>query len=139
MSWLVPRPLSGARVCLEPLRPDHVLALDAAAGEQDLSTLWYTHVPPAATVGEMVRDRLTRLEQGTWAPYAIFRAESEEAIGMSGYLNVRVLRSHFDPFARARDTCVYRIIDGEWASVKRHLTWRLSRYGQSERSSIEAA
>lgn len=88
MGWLTTRTLVGSRVRLEPLSLAHVPVLEEAAAERDLSTLWYTNVPSSAGVRAVVEERMARRDQGSWAPYVIFQAESSRALGMSGYLNI---------------------------------------------------
>ena len=43
--WIQPVTLAGAHVRLEPLGPEHIDGLNAAASDGNLTTLWYTSVP----------------------------------------------------------------------------------------------
>ncbi|MGC1304496.1 MAG: GNAT family protein [Caulobacteraceae bacterium] len=58
-----------------------------------------------------------------------FNQQSRRAIEGLGAKLDGILRNHYDGAGNMRDTCVYSIIPGEWPLVKRHLQWRLDRYG----------
>jgi RimJ/RimL family protein N-acetyltransferase len=88
MSWLSTPVLEDERVRLEPLHRDHIPALQEAAGETDLTQLWYTSAPSADQVSADVERRLAYREEEDWAPYTIFDQTSGLALGMSGYLHI---------------------------------------------------
>jgi RimJ/RimL family protein N-acetyltransferase len=56
-------------------------------------------------------------------------SQSRRAIEGLGAKLDGILRNHFDAFGNERDTCVYSVIASEWPTVRRHLAWRLSRFG----------
>ena len=57
-----------------------------------------------------------------------FNHRSREAILRLGAKQDGVLRNHhLMPDGSRRDTVVFSILDSEWAAVKRHLQWQLSR------------
>ncbi|HEV2594647.1 MAG TPA: GNAT family protein [Sphingomicrobium sp.] len=88
MSWLTDPVLEDDHVRLEPVQTGHVEALEEAAAESDLASLWYTNAPSREDVSGDVTRRLEFRSQGTWAPYTIFDQKSGRALGMSGYLNI---------------------------------------------------
>ena len=57
-----------------------------------------------------------------------FNSQSRRSIERLGAKLDGVLRSHTrQKDGSLRDTCVYSIIAGEWAAVRRHLLWQLER------------
>jgi RimJ/RimL family protein N-acetyltransferase len=87
-SFIQPVTLRGARAALEPLAPEHLEAIRAAAADGALWRLWYTSVPaPEATQAWLdkaldVRDRLGGLT------FVVRDIASGEIIGSTRYFNV---------------------------------------------------
>jgi N-acetyltransferase len=87
-SFIQPVTLRGARAALEPLAPEHLEAIRAAAADGALWRLWYTSVPaPEATQAWLdkaldVRDRLGGLT------FVVRDIASGEIVGSTRYFNV---------------------------------------------------
>jgi RimJ/RimL family protein N-acetyltransferase len=88
MSRLDPVTLSGSRVTLEPLRPDHHDDLVAAATDGRLWELWYTTVPSPETMAAEIDDRLGQQAAGEMLPFTVRRNDTGQVVGMTTYLNV---------------------------------------------------
>lgn len=91
MKWPPPdRPLEGAIVRLEPLRPDHRQALLAASRERE-SWTWIDRAVPESDAGfhSWFDARLAATREAREWTFATLRAEGGEAIGSSSYLHVR--------------------------------------------------
>jgi len=87
-AFIQPVTLRGTRAALEPLAPEHLEAIRAAAADGALWRLWYTSVPaPEATQAWLdnaleVRDRLGGLT------FVVRDVASGEIVGSSRYFNV---------------------------------------------------
>lgn len=88
-SFLVPVPLAGAHVALEPLSPDHVPGLIEAVKDGELWNTWYTRIPSPDGMAHDVESRLARQAAGSVVPWAIRRTDTGALCGMTTYLNVR--------------------------------------------------
>ncbi|WP_341395617.1 GNAT family N-acetyltransferase [Arthrobacter sp. G119Y2] len=88
-SFLVPVPLAGAHVALEPLSPDHVPGLIEAVKDGELWNTWYTRIPSPDGMAHEVEARLARQAAGSVVPWAIRRTDTGALCGMTTYLNVR--------------------------------------------------
>ncbi len=86
--WPVHTALSGRRVSLVPLSPDHAPALaaevEAAAW---LDQLWYTVVPAPERMGAEIERRLLLQASGSMRPYTVLDADGRPA-GMTTYMNI---------------------------------------------------
>ena len=195
MAWPEPVRLDGNEVSVVPLTQEHHDDLVEAAGDGELHRLWYTTVPAPHEVGAEIERRLAQQAAGTMVPFAIVARSSENAIGMTTYMNIDAahrrleigstwyrrsvqrtglnteckflmlrhafeeidciaveFRTHFinhqsrraierlgaklDGVLRnhmimangtLRDSCVYSILNSEWAMVKANLLWQMER------------
>ena len=79
--------LRGDLVVLEPLGRRHADDLAEAVAVGDLWRTWYTHIPaPDAMAGE-IEERLARHTSGSMVPWAVVRADTGRAVGMTTYLS----------------------------------------------------
>jgi N-acetyltransferase len=85
--WPTPVALNGTHVRLEPLRPDHALALAEAVREGDLSGTWYTVVPTPEGMSAEIERRLGLQTAGAMLPFAVLDA-SGVPVGMTTYMNI---------------------------------------------------
>jgi RimJ/RimL family protein N-acetyltransferase len=88
MISLAPVTLEGHGVRLEPLAPDHVEGLAAAAQDGRLWELWYTAVPESAHVASYVDAALAGQAAGQMLPWAVRDATSGEVIGSTRYHDI---------------------------------------------------
>ncbi len=187
--------LRGREVSLLPLSQAHRADLIEALNDGELWKLWYTNIPAPDQLDAEIRRRLALHQQGSMVPFSVVEASSNQAVGMTTFMNLdaanrrleigatwyrnRVqrtavnteckflllsyafeqlkciaveFRTHFfnrqsragierlgaklDGVLRQhqlarngtlRDTCVYSILDGEWPTVKAHLSFQLER------------
>ena len=84
--WMGPTTLRGKHVSLEPLRPEHAEALNAAAADGELWRLWYTNVPQPAEMTEYIACALAAQESGTGLAFVV-RANGE-IVGSTRFCNV---------------------------------------------------
>jgi N-acetyltransferase len=187
--------LHGREVSLVPLSHGHHDDLIEALNDGELWSLWYTSIPAPDQLDGEIRRRLTMHQQGAMVPFTVIEKSSNQAVGMTTFLNVdaanrrleigatwyrkRVqrtavnteckllllnyafeqlkciaveFRTHFfNQQSRAgierlgakldgvlrqhqlgrdgtlRDTCVYSIVNGEWPTVKVHLSYQLEK------------
>jgi len=125
--------LAGRLVRLEPLAPDHLDDLVAAAGE-DGATYGYTVVPRTRdAMRAHIATLLAERDAGEAVPFAQVRVEGGRAVGMTRYLLFRRTGAAAAPFAVE--------IGGTWlaASAQRSgvnqeaklllLTWAFDRWG----------
>jgi RimJ/RimL family protein N-acetyltransferase len=77
-------------VRLELLSIEHLLGLQAASDDGDLSTLWYTAVPSADDMAVEIERRLGLYAQGKMVPFTIIEITDagETIIGMTTFMNV---------------------------------------------------
>jgi len=80
--------LSGERVRLEPLGPEHVEGLQAVVAEGDLWRTWYTSIPAPDAVEEEVERRLDLQAQHLMAPWALRRLYTGAVCGVTTYMNL---------------------------------------------------
>jgi N-acetyltransferase len=85
---LSPVTLTGERVTLEPLHPDHHDDLVAAASDGRLWELWYTSVPSPETMRADLADKLARQAAGVVLPFTVRRTDTGAVVGMTTYLNI---------------------------------------------------
>ena len=91
MMIVQPVQLSGSIVRLEPLSEAHVPDL-AVVGQDE--TIWqflpYGNINTEAKMSDHVKMLLARAAQGTDLPFAVILLESNQSIGCSRYLEIRV-------------------------------------------------
>jgi N-acetyltransferase len=88
MTWLVPLTLKGLHATLVPLSNSHHDDLVEATLDGELWKLWYTTIPSSETVGVEISRRLGLQEAGSMLPFTIFDNATEQAVGMTTYMNV---------------------------------------------------
>lgn len=88
MNWLSPITLRGYHASLLPLSHDHHDDLVEAVRDGELWNLWYTSVPAPGCVHEEIERRLSLLNQNAILPFAVIENATNQAVGMTNYLNV---------------------------------------------------
>ncbi len=93
MSLFTPVTLSGRYVVLEPLSPDHLDGLLAAASDGELWNLWYTSVPRPEEMRAEIDRRLALQESGSMLPFTTRLKDPRSGkagviIGMTTYMNI---------------------------------------------------
>ncbi|MBB6188878.1 GNAT family protein [Rhodanobacter sp. MP7CTX1] len=88
MSQLTPTCLQDEYVALEPLRLDHVPALEAAAADGELWNLWFTSVPPPGQARSYVEKALQAQSEGLMLPFAVRELTSGEIVGTTRYYDI---------------------------------------------------
>ena len=88
MAFAEPVTLIGELVTLEPLRLDHHDELVAAASDGRLWEVWYTSVPSPETMRADITEKLARQAAGEMSPFAVRRADTGRAVGVTTYLNI---------------------------------------------------
>lgn len=69
--WRQTPRLTGRHVVVEPMRRDHVAALQAALAGDELSTCWYSSVPAVAQVEAWVEHALESQARGDAQPFVV--------------------------------------------------------------------
>jgi RimJ/RimL family protein N-acetyltransferase len=87
MAWPDPIMLSGRHVRLEPLSPDHAVALADAVCDGELWKLWYTSIPAPQDMHGEIERRLGLQARGSMLPWAVLDAQGR-AVGMTTYMNI---------------------------------------------------
>ncbi|GAB3703261.1 GNAT family N-acetyltransferase [Mariniluteicoccus flavus] len=80
--------LTGDLVRLEPLRTDHVGALEEAAADGELWNLFYTSVPAPGAMADDVAEKLAKREAGKLAPFVAVRLSDQQVLGVTTYCNL---------------------------------------------------
>jgi RimJ/RimL family protein N-acetyltransferase len=88
MTTLAPIRLQDDHVVLEPLRLEHVAALEAAAADGELWNLRVTSVPPPGQAHSYVEKALRGLADGHMLPFAIREKRSGEIVGSTRYYEI---------------------------------------------------
>lgn len=87
MTYLESPLLENQFVRLEQLGASHHDDLVAAVAVGELWRTWYTHIPSPETMTDAINERLALQEEGKRAPWAIIDPMSNQAVGMTTYLN----------------------------------------------------
>ncbi len=82
---ITPTRLQDEHVVLEPLRLDHVPALERAAADGALWNLWFTGVPAPGQAIAYVEKALQGQHDGTMLPFAVREAASGDIVGTTRY------------------------------------------------------
>lgn len=82
-----PVALSGRRVHLEPMRPDHEAGLIEAASDGRLWELWFTSVPAPEEAAGYIRSALEGQRAGHMLPWVV-RDESGALVGSTRYHDI---------------------------------------------------
>ncbi|MFA6229844.1 MAG: GNAT family N-acetyltransferase [Rhodanobacter sp.] len=85
MTPLNPITLRDEQVSLEPLRLDHVPALEAAAADGELWNLWFTSAPAPGQAQAYVEKALQGQAEGTMLPFVVREASSGDIVGTTRY------------------------------------------------------
>ncbi|CAM0997381.1 N-acetyltransferase domain-containing protein [Rhodanobacter sp. Root179] len=88
MTPFAPIRLHDEYVVLEPLSPDHVPALEAAAADGELWNLQVTSVPAPGQAGDYVARALQGQTEGHMLPFAIRECGSGEIVGSTRYYEI---------------------------------------------------
>ena len=88
MSFAEPVTLNGQHVSLVPLSNAHYHDLIDALKDGELWTLWYTSVPAPDQLQAEIDRRLALLKQGAMLPFTVIEKASNEAVGMTTFLNI---------------------------------------------------
>lgn len=86
--WPPPVTLEGNIVRLEPLSLEHAPDLAQAVRDGELWKLWYTTIPSPQHIEDEIRRRLSLLDAGSMLPFAVVEKSTNEAVGMTTYMNV---------------------------------------------------
>jgi len=87
VSWLSPVTLQGSSATLVPLEARHHDDLVAAVRDGELWNLWYTYVPRPELMAAEIERRLSLQAAGSMLPFAVVEAGSNEAVGMTTFMN----------------------------------------------------
>jgi N-acetyltransferase len=88
MNPFAPIRLQDDHVVLEPLRLDHVPALEAAAADGELWNLTVTSVPPPGQTRDYVEKALQGQADGLMLPFAVREAGSGDIVGSTRYYEI---------------------------------------------------
>lgn len=88
MSFCSPVTLTGDLVTLEPLAPEHLEGLVAAATDGRLWELSYTSVPAPDAMAAEIDRRLHLAEEGLMVPFTSRLTDGGRITGMTTYMNV---------------------------------------------------
>jgi RimJ/RimL family protein N-acetyltransferase len=80
--------LEGRIARLEPLGPEHAEDLARAVTVGELWRKWAARIPAPEEMGAEIERRRARAGEGALVPWAICRADTGEAVGMTTYLNL---------------------------------------------------
>ncbi|TQK18970.1 RimJ/RimL family protein N-acetyltransferase [Microbacterium sp. SLBN-154] len=86
--------LENAHVRLEPLTADH--AVDLRRAPEGLEHAWYTSVPSPADVDAEIAQRRAWGERGEMNPWAVVRADTGVAVGMTTFCNIDQAHRHVE-------------------------------------------
>ncbi|MBF4588527.1 MULTISPECIES: GNAT family N-acetyltransferase [unclassified Curtobacterium] len=86
---IAPAPtLTGDRVTLEPLGPEHADDLRAAVGDGDLWRTWYTAIPSPAQVDDEIERRLAEQTAGRMVPFAVRDRPTGRVVGSTTFMAI---------------------------------------------------
>ena len=85
MTPLSPITLRDEHVSLEPLRLDHVAALEAAAADGELWNLWFTSAPAPGQAQAYVEKAVHGQAEGVMLPFVVREASSGDIVGTTRY------------------------------------------------------
>lgn len=95
MAFLQPITLKGQHATLAPLSPDHLVGLQDATRDGELSSLWYTAVPSPEGMAAEIDRRLGLQAAGSMLPFTVFDGEGRVA-GMTTYMHVDAANRHVE-------------------------------------------
>jgi len=88
MTALAPTRLQDDHVTLEPMRLDHVAALEAAAADGELWNLRVTHVPGPGQALAYVEKGLRGQAEGHMLPFVVRETRSGQVVGSTRYYEI---------------------------------------------------
>jgi len=88
MSFTDPVALAGQHVSLVPLAQGHHDQLLEAVRDGELWTLWYTSIPAPDEMRAEIDRRLELQRQGSMLPFAVIERATNQAVGMTTFLNI---------------------------------------------------
>ena len=88
MITLSPITLEGRGIRLEPLGPEHEVALSTAAADGELWNLWYTFVPTHEETKSYIADALAGQQAGHMLPWAVRELTTEKIVGSTRYHDI---------------------------------------------------
>jgi RimJ/RimL family protein N-acetyltransferase len=80
--------LQGQQVSLVPLSHSHHDDLVEALKDGELWSLWYTLIPTPDRLRAEIDRRLGLQKQGTMLPFAVIERATDEAVGMTTFMNI---------------------------------------------------
>jgi RimJ/RimL family protein N-acetyltransferase len=80
--------LHGREVSLVPLASAHRADLIEALNDGELWTLWYTSIPAPDQLDAEISRRLALHQQGAMVPFSVIEKSSNQAVGMTTFLNL---------------------------------------------------
>lgn len=80
--------LTGSKVELQPLQPEHATALLHAAADGQLWDLKVTNVPGPDTIDHYINTALLGRDAGTVIPFTIFRRDTGQVVGSTRFWKV---------------------------------------------------
>jgi RimJ/RimL family protein N-acetyltransferase len=80
--------LHGQEVSLVPLAHAHRADLIEALNDGQLWTLWYTSIPAPDQLDAEISRRLALQQQGAMLPFSVIEKSSNQAVGMTTFLNI---------------------------------------------------
>jgi RimJ/RimL family protein N-acetyltransferase len=83
--------LHGRHVSLVPLAHSHHDDLVDAVKDGELWTLWYTKIPTPEEMRAEIDRRLELQKQGSMTPFAVIEKSTQEAVGMTTFMNIDAL------------------------------------------------
>jgi RimJ/RimL family protein N-acetyltransferase len=87
---IYPEPVTLERegVRLEPMKPEHAPALEAAAADGELWKLWYTSVPDPGGAARYVEEAIKGQEKGHMLPWVVRDLASNKVVGTTRYHDI---------------------------------------------------
>lgn len=82
---LEPTRLEDGHVLLEPLRPEHAPALEAAAADGELWNLWFTSAPAPGQAVAYIQAAVAGQARGAMLPFAVREKRSGDIVGTTRY------------------------------------------------------
>ena len=84
----LPTALEDGYVVLEPLCPEHIPSLEAAAADGELWRLWFTSVPAPGEMAAYVAKALDGQREGRMLPFAIREKSTGELVGCTRFYDI---------------------------------------------------
>ncbi|WP_427982337.1 GNAT family N-acetyltransferase [Agarivorans sp.] len=94
--YLIETELQAGEVLLRPLRIADKPALLAAEADGNLSQLWYTSVPNAASIEQYLDTALNDQQRGVALPFAVIHQATGKLIGSTRYCNADLLNRRLE-------------------------------------------